>query len=64
MLNHFSCFLLYTTLWTVAHQATLYMIILQIRKLEWVIIPSSPTWVGTFVQYGVRELAIRDQRDF
>ena len=64
MLNRFSCVLLYTTLWTVAHQATLCMTILQIRILEWVTMPSSTTWVGTFVQYGVRELAIRDQRDF
>ena len=63
-LNCFSYVLLYVTLWTVAHQATLSMRILQTRILEWVAMLSSPTWVGIFVQYGVRELASRNQKDF
>ena len=64
LLNLFSCVLLYGTLWTVAHQATLSMRILQTRILEWVAMPSSATLVGTFAQYGVRELATRNQSDF
>ena len=41
VLNHFSRFGLFPTLWTVACQAPLSMGILQIRILEWVAMPSS-----------------------
>ena len=37
----FSCIQLFATPWTVAHQATLSMEILQVRILEWVAMPSS-----------------------
>ena len=37
----FSCFRLFETPWTVAHQAPLSMGILQARILEWVAMPSS-----------------------
>ena len=41
MLSCFSCVWLFATLWTVAHQAPLSMVILQARILEWVAIPFS-----------------------
>ena len=41
VLSHFSCILLFATLWTVAHQAPLSMGILQARIPEWVAITSS-----------------------
>ena len=40
-LSHFSRIQLFVTLWTVAHQASLSMGILQARILEWVAVPSS-----------------------
>ena len=40
-LSPFSCVLLFVTLWTVAHQAPLFLGILQARILEWVAMPSS-----------------------
>ena len=40
-ISHFSCVQLFATPWTVAHQAPLYMGILQARILEWVVTPSS-----------------------
>ena len=36
-----SCVWLFSTLWTVAHRASLFMGILQARMLEWVAMPSS-----------------------
>ena len=41
VLSHFSHVRLFTTLWTVAHQATLSMGILQARIVEWVVMPFS-----------------------
>ena len=41
VLNHFSRFWLFVTLWTVACQAPLSMGIVQARILEWVVMPSS-----------------------
>ena len=41
MLSSFSCVQLFATLWTVAHQASLAMGILQARILEWVTMPFS-----------------------
>ena len=41
MLSCLSHVLLFATLWTVAHQAPLFMGILQARILEWVAMPSS-----------------------
>ena len=40
MLSHFSCVQLFATLWIVAHQAPLFLRILQARILEWVAVPS------------------------
>ena len=39
VLSHFSHVQLFVTLWTVAHQASLSMGILQVRTLEWVALP-------------------------
>ena len=39
--NSFSCVHLYATLWAIAHQAPMFMGILQERILEWVAMPSS-----------------------
>ena len=41
MLSHFSHVQLFVTPWTVAHQASLSMGVLQARILEWVAMPSS-----------------------
>ena len=41
VLGHFNFVQLFATLQTVAHQAPLFMGILQARKLEWVAMPSS-----------------------
>ena len=41
VLSHFSHVQLFVTLWTIAHQATLSMGILQARILEWVAISPS-----------------------
>ena len=55
VLSHFSCVWLYVTLWTVTHQASLSMGILQARILEWVAISpsrrSSPPRDLTHVPY-------------
>ena len=40
-ISHFSSVQLFATPWTVAHQAPLYMGILQARIPEWVVMPSS-----------------------
>ena len=63
-LSHFSHIQLFVTLWTVAHQASLSIGILQARILEWVAVPSSrgssgarehrsliPTCIGRQVLY-------------
>ena len=41
MLSHFSCIQLFAIPWTIAHQASLSVGILQARILEWVALPSS-----------------------
>ena len=41
LLSRFSRVRLFATLWTIAHQAPLFMRILQARTLEWVAMPSS-----------------------
>ena len=41
VLSRFSCVQLFATPWTVAHQAPLFMGILQARTLKWVAIPFS-----------------------
>ena len=41
MLSHFSHVLLFATLGTIAHQAPLFMGILQPKILEWVAMPST-----------------------
>ena len=41
MLSHFSCVRLFATLWTIVHQAPLFIGILQARMLKWVAMVSS-----------------------
>ena len=45
MLSHLSCVQLCVTPWTVAHQASLSMGILQARILEWVAMACSRGWI-------------------
>ena len=49
MLSHCSRVRLFAIRWTVAHQAPLFMEIVQARKLEWVTLPS--LWGSSRVSY-------------